>query len=318
MSLFLFSLHSLRTPGSVLHGADPLARLGRMWKIVGIANGRLCAEETVRVNAENLLVHFLRSEFERRVARRPNYSMRAFARDLELAPSFLSDVLAGKKGISPDRSERLCQALRLDERQSHLLKLFVSANYSKSGATRASAAHALAALGRSGETLLLEQEHFQMISEWYHFAILEALELAGVAGHPSEIGEILRLPAEVVQGALARLELLGLVGRAPEGNFTPRISRTVSDFGVPNDAVRRFHKGMLEKILHAVDNCPIEDRELSTLVLSLNRDQVADFKEFVRSLAKDALARFGNSPSRDAVYSFSVQLLKIGEAGPRH
>jgi len=45
----------------------------------------------------------LQKEFATRVARNKNYSLRAFARDLELAPSTVSEIMSGKYKLSDER-----------------------------------------------------------------------------------------------------------------------------------------------------------------------------------------------------------------------
>lgn len=55
----------------------------------------------------------LKEHLSRRISMNPRYSLRAFANALGLAPSKLSEVLSGKKGLSPGRAETVCDKLRL-------------------------------------------------------------------------------------------------------------------------------------------------------------------------------------------------------------
>lgn len=55
---------------------------------------------------ENLRL-FLAGELASRKQRNPAYSLRAFARRLQMSPSFLSEVLKGKKAVSHSRAEQL-------------------------------------------------------------------------------------------------------------------------------------------------------------------------------------------------------------------
>ncbi len=50
---------------------------------------------------------YLRRELEQRVQQDPRYSLNRFARDLDLAPSRLSEVLSGKQGLSRAIAERI-------------------------------------------------------------------------------------------------------------------------------------------------------------------------------------------------------------------
>lgn len=58
---------------------------------------------------------FLAEELASRKQRNPAYSLRAFARRLQMSPSFLSEVLKGKKAVSPSRAEALRMMLTSPE-----------------------------------------------------------------------------------------------------------------------------------------------------------------------------------------------------------
>ena len=54
-------------------------------------------------------------ELKNRQRRNARYSLRAFARDLRVSPSFLSEVLAGKYQLSHAKAEDVAERLRFDE-----------------------------------------------------------------------------------------------------------------------------------------------------------------------------------------------------------
>jgi transcriptional regulator with XRE-family HTH domain len=56
----------------------------------------------------------LQSEFDRRVARNPRYSMRAFARTLGVSHSTLSRFFAGRRRLTARAIRRIGVALRID------------------------------------------------------------------------------------------------------------------------------------------------------------------------------------------------------------
>lgn len=53
----------------------------------------------------------LAQELARRQSRNLRYSLRAFARDLQLSPSFLCQILSSKRGFSSKSAERISSAL---------------------------------------------------------------------------------------------------------------------------------------------------------------------------------------------------------------
>lgn len=63
---------------------------------------------------ENLgYVSLLEKYFELRKRRNPRYSLRKYAKDLELTPMHLSHILRGQRGLSRKKAEVIAKVLRL-------------------------------------------------------------------------------------------------------------------------------------------------------------------------------------------------------------
>lgn len=73
----------------------------------------------------------LKDHLLRRTTINPRYSLRAFARAVGLEPSKLSEVLSGKKGLSPDRAEKVSEKLRLEGTEKEVFLLSVAAQHSR-------------------------------------------------------------------------------------------------------------------------------------------------------------------------------------------
>lgn len=69
----------------------------------------------------------LREQLNRRIKQNRYYSLRAFARDLQLAPSRISEVLNRKQGLSAKAAQKIANRLRLAESDSaYFIDLVVS------------------------------------------------------------------------------------------------------------------------------------------------------------------------------------------------
>src|SRR5205085_2773960 len=61
---------------------------------------------------------FLKAELAGRIMQNPAYSLRAFALKLGIGKSFLSEILAGKKRLSPAMASKLALRLELDDAEA--------------------------------------------------------------------------------------------------------------------------------------------------------------------------------------------------------
>lgn len=88
-------------------------------------------------------VEYLIDRFQMRVDRNPHYSLRAFARDLKIDASRLSQILKGKQGLSMTFAERICYSLRLSEAESRHFCHLVASRHARSNFARVQAKKAL-------------------------------------------------------------------------------------------------------------------------------------------------------------------------------
>lgn len=95
----------------------------------------------VLIRAQYITV--LKNELEKRRAINFHYSLRAFARELELDPIHLSRILNNKKGLSPRKAEGIARKLHLNFSERRRFRSLVSAASARSKLTRNLAAYGL-------------------------------------------------------------------------------------------------------------------------------------------------------------------------------
>jgi len=88
-------------------------------------------------------VQMLERELEMRQAQNSGYSLRAFSRDLDLSPSLLSEVMAGKKGLSESRAKKILGRLGLTPYDQQVFHLSTLAHHARNAKMRERAAQAL-------------------------------------------------------------------------------------------------------------------------------------------------------------------------------
>lgn len=69
---------------------------------------------------------YLNDELFRRINKNPSYSLRAYARDLDVSVGFLSDILRGQKKLSPAKGKKLFTKFNLSSNEiEYVLKLVI-------------------------------------------------------------------------------------------------------------------------------------------------------------------------------------------------
>ena len=254
---------------------------------------------------------FLLDEFRSRRSRNPHYSLRAYARDLGMPASKLSQNLRGLCGISVAKAETIALRLQMREDEKQLFLTLVESQHARSRVARQQAVVALAQI-RDENILELSLEKFSAVRDWYHMAILEMTDLRGFRSDLKWIAGKLFLPIDVVKEAVARLEALGLM-KLENGEWKQTHRDLELPGGVPSRTIREHHKQILSKAIVAVDAVAADKREFSSHTFTVNRQDLPELKSAVRDFQR-RISKLSQTADKDAVYVLAVQLFPIVES----
>ena len=138
----------------------------------------------------------LQHELARRCGDNPQYSLRAFAQSLGVDHSTLSQILRGKRRLTPESIRALGSALRLSDAEIDSLLTFEER---------------VGGDAWERHVAQLQEEAMVVIGQWHHFAILELTRLESFRPDCRWIARVLDVPVDDVNLALTRLLHLGLL-----------------------------------------------------------------------------------------------------------
>ena len=253
---------------------------------------------------------YLQEAYDNRVARNPSYSLRAFARDLGLATSTLTEIMKGKYGLSFERAFQVAEKMHLNETQcQHFAELFIIQFSRSEKAKKSARANVLARTTQVYQDL--QEDSFRTISEWHHLAILELLEIEQHTYETSALlAERLELPQDLLQESLQRLERLHLI-ELRKGRLLPTGEFTTVGNGRASEAIRHFHAQVLSRAQMALENQTVDEREFSSTVFSISKEDVSAAKKLLQTFRRDFAIRFSKTKSPDDVFCLSLQFFSL-------
>lgn len=257
---------------------------------------------------------YLQKEFRQRMERRPLYSQRAFARDLGLSPSSLGDYFREKIRLSPGRISQIAKKIGLSaEQKQHWIDL-VEEKFARSLDVRAVASlRVKSRLQAQNHSLTLDQ--FKVVSEWFHFAYLELLDMDSVKYSDLKVAATaLGIPLKTLKVAVTRLEKVGLVKKNDSKIYQVDPSTRVGD-ELPSEAIRQYHSQLLKKAMVALENQDMSRRFSSSTMIALPTEQVPRILENLRSLALQFLDPYVQNiaHSKEELYCLSIQFFDLLE-----
>lgn len=249
-----------------------------------------------------------------RQASEPKYSVRKWAREMDISHALLVMLLQGKRGIKLKHVSTLARGMNLGATEKTYLQALVELNDARSLEEASLARSWIRELNPEASIRTREVDEFEMISSWLHFAILALCSVEGFEGDAVFFERRLKSKASVseIRAAVSRLLSLGLLARMPDG----RIFETHQDVSTKNDrgnsAVRKYHSEISALASRAVLEQDVSEREFQSFAVSVHPDQVPMVKEMVRKFRSQLVEALASRKGTD-VYNVNLQFFRLTE-----
>lgn len=229
--------------------------------------------------------------------RNPSCSLRSFARRIGVSKTVLGDVIAKKRHLSRDNAVQISKRLNFspDEVRAMQAEIFEI----KVGPS-------------TPERSIVEEERFQAISDWYHYAILSLARLPRNRADAHWIAARLGITPVEARSALNRLRNLGWL--TEEGGKLRRLTPDLSTKGgAPSSAIRNFHKQTLHLAEESLEKDGIRSREFTGVTMPLDLARLPQAKRMIARF-RDEMSEFVSQGKPSVVYHLAVQLFPMRKA----
>lgn len=260
--------------------------------------------------------NYLKREFSVRQKRNPSYSLRAYARDIGMQPSKLSEAMRGVCGLSGNSALKIARKLDLSEKETELFVALVEKEHARSRNGRNNATVLLNKMITNGEYSELNLERFSIISDWCHFAILELTEVNDFLFTPKAIAKRLQISIAEAKNATDRLVDFGLLAQNEKGQWKQTHLHLATPGGIPNRAVREHHRQILQKAEESIDSVALTEREFSATTMAIATEKLAEAKNALKEFRRKFCTNIQKTETKDRVYCLSIQLFPVDRRGP--
>jgi uncharacterized protein (TIGR02147 family) len=279
-------------------GRESVSGVGNDY-IIGVKTNILAP--VVRPGPASSFRLLLQSELGRRCASNPHYSLRAFAKYLGLDHATLSQMLRGKRRLTAKMIVKIGTRLGLPEDK---LKAYVS--YEESTCSAPLPSVNLRAIQQ------MAHDTAALISEWYHYAILELTRLQDFKPDSRWIARVLGLTPDEVNVAVTRLTRLGLLHMVSRKRWTDTSGDTttsLADFTqVSIDRLAKQVRGLMLNALQAGDAAACLH---NSTTLALQRARLPLVHERIVRFQQELTAFLSDEAAHDDVFQLEISLFPL-------
>lgn len=272
---------------------------------------------------------FLRAIYLERKTKNPQYSLNAFARDLELSSSQVSRLLSGSRAFTLRQVFHITSILNLNESETQSLIVEVIKKSNQNAKipkhvreqfmkeSKPAEGPATADPGFYSSTNLMylqyEVERFKSISQWYHLAILNLTYTKSFKSDPQHIAERLGITHVEAMEAIDRLLHLGLLKKDAEGNLKKTSDSLYIKTMRSESALRKFHGDMLDKAkneLQKTEDADFKNRLINSVTFACAPEHIEALKDLTNRFHEQVLALTKNGPHEE-IYQLNCQLFAL-------
>jgi uncharacterized protein (TIGR02147 family) len=253
----------------------------------------------------------LRNEIAERSQKNPQFSLRAFATLAGLPASNLSEVLNGKKNISVERAYSISEKLKFSVKEREYFVSLVQLETTKSESLKMALLEKVRTMNPKVQAQSIALDNFRMISEWFHFAILELLLAEKFIFTNKSAAKALGISPYQVDTALARLIRMDLVAETESGEYKVKNSDVLVDSKIPAQALRSFHRQMLERTIESVEVQSPQEKVIGTETLAFDKADLAEANKIIEECFQKIIGLSRKSKKRNSVYHLGIQFFNL-------
>jgi transcriptional regulator with XRE-family HTH domain len=238
--------------------------------------------------SSSLFINLLKQELRFRKKKNPRYSLRAFARCLDVDQSSLSKILTGRRRPSSLLMTKANERLKMDLAEAERKNGELDQHYQKI------------------------EDTFHLISKWYYFALLELVRTEGFKPDLAWISERLNISESEVEQASNRLCRLGYLEKkrtrwvllAPSLSWTNNINSSKARELMQQEITLMSH--------HAIDGFSFNQRDHSSLTVALHPDLIPEIRKRITVFRRSLDKFITEHPSKpQEVYQFSFSFFPV-------
>lgn len=255
---------------------------------------------------------YLSEYYDRRKAEDPDFSHRAFLRDAGIAGSvYLMRIIKNERKLSTRFIPHFSQALGHSPREARYFRALVLFCNEKAASRKEIHLREMLALRNASPVHKLEDRKLRFFDKWYYPVVREMVTHLDFRGDFNRLANsvVPRITAEQAEGAINYLLENGFISRSGRTGYRQTEAIISTGPEVNSTIVQKYQKQVLLQCAEALDTVAREERDISSLTLSVSPKSFRTIKEEIQAFRKRLLQIAGAEKSPSLVCLVGMQLL---------
>ena len=259
---------------------------------------------------------FLQEFYELEKSLDSSFSYRVFAAAVGMDASLLLKILQGKRHISPKCIDVFVDFFHFKDAKAEYFREMIAYGKAKNDKDVRSHFETLQKM-RPAACRELDEARYRYFQQWYSPMIRSALDVFNYRGtqDAAALGEccIPKLSASQVENAVDALLQLGLAHARNDGRVVPTEAHLKTMEHWLSACISDYQSSIAELAGKSIQNTPKEKRDISTLTMALDSQQIDKIREILAKTRKAIVNVVNAMPPQicDSVYQLNFQLFPM-------
>ncbi len=255
---------------------------------------------------------FLRDIYEERKREDSRFSFRFIGNRVGIDAGYLVKVLNGQKNVAAESVPKFCVFLKFNKRQADYLELLVLFGKAKSDSEIKYYFEKLLSYVEF-KSSRVDVDKYEFYRKWYYTAVRELIGFHGFSGDYSGLGKMV-VPAITpgeAKKAVSLLDRLGFIRKKDDCSYELASRFITTGEAWSSIAIRTFQEETILLAKEAINRIPKDERDISTLTVSLSRKSFDELREKLKIFRREVLEIAQNEAEANRSYHLNLALFPI-------
>lgn len=233
------------------------------------------------------------------------YSLRAFARDLDIHPGTLAKVMSGERPLPVKNSQTVMNKLKLSPKERTLFMESLLRRKTNIDEIK---------IDPMDTRFIVDESNYKVISEWEHFIVTDLFDLPDFKRTVEDIAQRLNLSQTRAEVVVDNLITSGLLAYDAAGKLISVHGHVKTTEDIQSQALQESHLETLKMGMKKLEEIEVELRDFSSMATAIDLDQLLEAKTIIREFRQKMAGLLKNGKSKTDVYQLAIQFYPVTNA----
>lgn len=232
----------------------------------------------------------------------PQYSLRAFARDLDIHPGTLAKVMSGERPLPVKNAQVVMNRLKLSPKERTLFMESLLRRKTNIDDIK---------IDPLDMRYIVDESNYKVISEWEHFIVTDLFDLPDFKRTVEDVAERLTLSQTRAEVVVDNLITSGLLAYDAEGKLISVHGHVKTTEDIQSQALKESHLEALKMGMRKLEEIEVELRDFSSMAAAIDLDQLLEAKTIIREFRQKMAGLLKNGKNKTDVYQLAIQFYPV-------